>query len=77
MADKNSKVNKNVSGKYYVDTNCSACAVCEGMAPDIFKMTDDGVYAYVVKQPENTDEEKLCKEVMEACPVEAIGEDGE
>jgi ferredoxin len=31
----------------------------------------------VYKQPENPDEEALCKEAMEGCPVEAIGSDGD
>jgi ferredoxin len=29
----------------------------------------------VYKQPENPDEETLCQEAMEGCPVEAIGSD--
>jgi len=46
-------------------------------APDNFKMTDDDDHAYVCKQPENADEEGLCKESMDGCPSEAIGADGE
>ena len=30
----------------------------------------------VYKQPETPEEEALCKEAMEGCPVEAIGPDG-
>jgi ferredoxin len=30
-----------------------------------------------LKQPETPEEEALCKEAMEGCPVEAIGNDGE
>jgi ferredoxin len=33
-------------------------------------------YSFVYKQPENEGEESLCREAMEACPVEAIGDDG-
>jgi ferredoxin len=29
------------------------------------------------KQPESPEETALCKEAMEGCPVEAIGDDGE
>ena len=36
---------------------------------------DDGGHTYVHKQPENPDEETLCQEAMEGCPVEAIGSD--
>ena len=37
---------------------------------------NDGGYSYVFKQPTSEDEEKLCKEAMEGCPVEAIGDNG-
>jgi ferredoxin len=30
----------------------------------------------VYKQPENDSESALCKEAMEGCPVEAIGNNG-
>jgi ferredoxin len=33
-------------------------------------------YSYVYKQPVNADEEELCIEALEGCPVEAIGDDG-
>jgi len=33
-------------------------------------------FSYVYKQPTTPDEETLCKEAMEGCPVEAIGNDG-
>jgi len=77
MADKNSKVNENVPGEYYIDTECTACAVCEGIAPDIFKTTEAGSHAYVAKQPSNEDEKNLYKNAMESCPAEAIGDDEE
>ena len=38
---------------------------------------DDGGHSYVHKQPESPEEEALCKEAKEGCPVEAIGDDGE
>ena len=38
---------------------------------------DDGGYSYVFKQPTTPEEEALCQEAMEGCPVEAIGNDGE
>ena len=37
---------------------------------------DDGGHSFVYKQPESPEEEALCKEAMEGCPVEAIGSDG-
>ena len=76
MADASDKVAENVAGKYYVDTNCSACMVCCDTAPDNFKMTDDEEHAFVCKQPDGGDEEALCEEAMEGCPEETIGDDG-
>ena len=45
-------------------------------APANFKRNDDGGHSFVYKQPESPEEEALCKEAMEGCPVEAIGSDG-
>ena len=42
------------------------------MVLDDFLRDREAVY----KQPESPDEEKLCKEAMEGCPVEAIGNNG-
>ncbi len=77
MADCNDKVAENVPGKYYVDSNCIDCDVCRTTAPANFKANEDEGYSYVYKQPENDEEEALCQEAMESCPVEAIGDDGE
>jgi ferredoxin len=76
MADKGSKVAENVPGKYYVDSNCIACGVCEGTAPDNFKLNADGTHTYVQKQPANPDEEAKTKDAMGACPTTSIGDDG-
>lgn len=76
MADKNSKVEGNVAGKYYVDETCIACGVCENEAPDNFKLSDDGSHAYVFKQPENSEETARCEDAKASCPVDAIGNDG-
>jgi ferredoxin len=75
MADKNSKYEQNASGKYYVDTQCIACDACCTSAPDNFKMNDDDGHAFLSKQPQSAEEEAQCKEAMEGCPVEAIGND--
>ena len=42
-----------------------------------FRANEDEGYSYVFKQPENDEERARCKEAMESCPVEAIGDDGE
>lgn len=77
MADPTDKVEGNVDGKYYVDTNCIDCDVCRETAPANFAANEDEGFSYVCKQPENDEEEALCQEAMDSCPVEAIGDDGE
>jgi ferredoxin len=76
MADKNDKYPENLEGRYFVDRTCIACDACCIAAPDHFKMDENDGHAYVVKQPATPDEEELCKEAMEGCPVESIGNDG-
>lgn len=75
MADAADKVADNVAGKWYVDTQCIDCDLCRTTAPDNFKQNPDEGYSFVYKQPENEDEEKLCQEALEECPVDAIGKD--
>jgi ferredoxin len=76
MADVANKYAENVPGKFYVDDQCIDCDLCRETAPANFKRNDDGGHSYVYKQPETPEEEGLCKEAMEGCPVEAIGNDG-
>lgn len=76
MADSANKYPENVPGKFYVDDQCIDCDLCRETAPANFKRNDDGGHSYLYKQPETPDEEGLCKEAMEGCPVEAIGNDG-
>ena len=75
MATKEDKYEDNVDGKYYCDTECIDCNLCRETAPDNFADHEDG-YSFVYKQPENDEEEALCVEAMEGCPVDAIGNDG-
>ena len=77
MADKEDKNEENVAGKFYVDSQCIDCDLCRETAPSNFTRADDEGYSFVFKQPENAEEEAQCREAMEGCPVEAIGEDGE
>src|ERR1700736_2302820 len=76
MADVANKYPENAAGKFYVDEQCIDCDLCRETAPANFKRNDDGGHSYVYKQPESPEEENLCKEAMEGCPVEAIGSDG-
>ena len=77
MADVNDRYKDNASGRYYVDEQCIDCDLCRETAPENFKRQADEGYSFVYKQPSNEVEEQDCKEAMEACPVEAIGNDGE
>ena len=77
MADIANKYAENVSGKFYVDDQCIDCDLCRETAPANFTRIDDGGYSYVFKQPTTPEEDALCKEATEGCPVEAIGNNGE
>ncbi|RZA07544.1 MAG: ferredoxin [Proteobacteria bacterium] len=77
MADKNHKYPDNVAGKFYVDEQCIACDACVNEAPSNFTMNDSEGHSKVSKQPSSPEEEEACKAAMAACPVEAIGNDGD
>lgn len=77
MADLTQKWKENQTGKMFVDQSCIACDACVLSAPKNFAMHEDDGHAYVVKQPESTEEISACKEAMEGCPVEAIGDFGD
>ncbi|MBD3220015.1 ferredoxin [bacterium] len=77
MADVQDKVPGNVTGKFYTDTNCIDCDLCRQTAPENFDRNDDEGYSYVKKQPETEEELQQCRDALEDCPVEAIGDDGD
>ncbi len=76
MADNTDKVEGSADGNYYVDSNCIDCDLCRQTAPDNFDRNEDEGFSFVVKQPENEEEEQACQDALEECPVEAIGDDG-
>ena len=76
MADVANKYAENTLGRFYVDDQCIDCDQCREIAPNIFKRDDATGHSYVFRQPETSDEEALCQQAMEDCPVEAIGNDG-
>jgi ferredoxin len=76
MAEIENKYPENIEGKIYVDDQCIDCDLCRETAPDNFTRDDEG-YSYVYKQPTTPEEEALCQEAIEGCPVEAIGDNGE
>lgn len=75
MAFVKDKLSENVPGKYYVDRQCIDCDVCRDTAPANFTRNDENGYSYVYKQPQTLEEIGLCEEAVNACPVEAIGDD--
>jgi len=77
MANFSDKVSENVEGRYYVDSECIDCGLCYDTAPENFTHSEEGGYAYVKKQPEGEEEEAKCREALDSCPVDAIGDDGE
>ena len=77
MANKAEKWTQNKPGKYYVDQSCISCDACVCSAPNNFNMNDEEGHAFVTQQPQTPEEEQACREAMEGCPVEAIGNDGE
>lgn len=77
MADRSSKFEQNVPGAFYVDDQCIACDACVMEAPNFFEMNDDEGHAFVKLQPKKPEEIEQCEDALEACPVEAIGKDGE
>jgi ferredoxin len=76
VADPAKKVPHNVTGEFYVDKECIDCDLCRETAPENFQRNEDEGYSYVYKQPETDEERTLCREALESCPVEAIGDDG-
>lgn len=77
MALINDKLPDNVPGKFYVDRQCIDCDVCRDTSPENFTRNDENGYSYVYKQPEDEAELARCREAVDACPVEAIGDDGQ
>ncbi len=76
VADRETKLPENVPGRFYVDDQCIDCDACRETAPKCFKRNDEKGYSFVQDQPKTPEDEELCMEALEGCPVEAIGDDG-
>lgn len=76
MASHADKYPDNVAGSFYVDDQCIDCDACRSTAPEFFQRNDDGGYSFVFRQPSSDAERAQCREAMDGCPVEAIGDDG-
>ena len=77
MPDPKQKWPENAKGKFYVDQSCISCDACVTAAAGFFKIVEDGGHAIVIKQPESPEDEDKCREAMEGCPVESIGNNGD
>jgi ferredoxin len=67
----------NAFGRYYVTDDCDGCGVCVEVAPANFTFSPDGDYCAVYAQPSNEHEEDLLERVKEACPLQALKDDGD
>jgi ferredoxin len=76
MADPDLKTPENVPGPFYVDESCIDCDLCHETAPGLFARNEDEGRSFVARQPASPEEEDLCREALDSCPVEAIGDDG-
>jgi ferredoxin len=77
MADPTKKVPGNAPGPFYVDRECIDCDLCREIAPESFERNEDEAFSFVHRQPASEEELARCREALENCPVEAIGEDGD
>lgn len=75
MAERTQKSAENVPGQYYVDDGCIAARFCIAAAPGNFRMSELG-HAYVYQQPQTPAQEEECREALQGCPVDAVGDDG-
>tara|TARA_R110000824_G_scaffold114561_1_gene265222 strand:- start:2408 stop:2665 length:258 start_codon:yes stop_codon:yes gene_type:complete len=85
MADRDDIWDDNIGGSvtlgekrvsFYVDKTCIFCALCHGIAPENFTVSEDETHDLIYKQPTSEEELGLCYEALEECPVDAIGDDG-
>lgn len=77
MANKELKWPDQVPGTFYVDECCINCVECRRIAPEFFKGDEWDDHVIVYKQPTEPQDVAVCLEAMDACPVWAIGDDGE
>jgi ferredoxin len=77
MATLSQRLPENVPGPFYVDAACIDCERCREVAPAHFTRHDPGRYSFVFLQPRSAEELALCRQALEECPVEAIGDDAE
>ncbi|MCF8304302.1 MAG: ferredoxin [Bacteroidales bacterium] len=55
--------------KVWIEEGCTACGLCEDIAPDVFEMDDEATVKEGVDYSKYEDE---IKEAADECPVEVI-----
>lgn len=75
MANILDRLPQNVPGRFYVDSTCIDCGLCPSTAPNHFRRDDEIGQSFVFRQPETEEEIALCREALEGCPTESIGEE--
>jgi ferredoxin len=60
------------SASYQVNDRCIGCRICSAISPKNFRSNHEHGLDYVYKQPSGSEEERLCAEAMDICPVNAI-----
>lgn len=66
------KLPRNVEGKFFVGDECDGCAYCGGIAPNNFEFDKPTNTYFVARQPRTDNEKEMVLEAMEDCPVDAI-----
>ena len=76
MSANRPRITGNAPGKFYVNERCIGCTLCHETAPGHFRTNDEEGVDFVFRQPETPEEETLCIKAREACPIDAIQDDG-
>jgi ferredoxin len=57
---------------YHVNHRCIGCCICSAISPENFRSDHERGVDYVYKQPHGPEEQRLCAEALDICPVDAI-----
>ncbi|MBA4396174.1 MAG: ferredoxin [Syntrophus sp. (in: bacteria)] len=76
MSETRPKIAGNAPGRFYVNELCIGCTLCHEIAPGNFLTNDEQGVGFVFRQPETPEEEMLCRKAGEACPIDAIQDNG-
>ena len=57
--------------KFHVNANCIGCGLCEGLCPEVFRMTDAGT-ACAIDEDVDSALETAALETQGGCPASAI-----